>query len=327
MDIMQASILQTVWVASKLGVFDSLAESPKNVAELAQSIKTDERGTKLLLEFLTTTGYVKNNDDKYSNSRMTVKWLERTSPTSFAAGVDFFHNIVFPFWDTHLEESIREGKPSTTLYEWLNHQPGGWEQAQEFFASTARFSAPEILSKVKVPPSAKRLLDIGGGHGLYSIEFCKRYPGLRATVFDQAEPLVSARKNIADSKLGDRVSVQEGDYTKDDLGTGNDVVLLFNIIHAHSPDENIELFKKVANALNPGGILVVQEQIESKTSSPAARSTVQFLGLTFLAALGGQTYSFDQVAKWLTTAGFATPKRVNLRRIPGIALILATKTR
>ena len=325
LDILQASILRSVWVALKLGVFDALAESPKNVADLARSIKTDERGTRLLLEFLTTTGYVKKNDNKYSNSHMTVKWLERGSPTSFATGVDLFQNIVFPFWDSHLEESILVGKPSITMYEWLDHQPGGWKLMQDWLASTARFSSVEILSKVQLPPNAKRLVDIGGGHGLYSIEFCKRYPGLTATVFDQPEPLVSAKKNIDDAKLGDRVSIQEGDYTKDDLGTGNDVALLFNVIHAHSPDQIIELFKRVANALNPRGMIVIQEQIESRTSSPAARSTVQFLGLTFLATLGGQTCQFDQVADWLTTTGFSPPKRVNLRRIPGIALVLATK--
>lgn len=325
LDIIQASILRVVAVALKLGVFDALAESPKNAAELARSIQTDARGTKLLLEFLTTTGYVKKSDNIYSNSPMTVKWLERSSPTSFATGVDFFQNIVFPFWDAHLEESILAGKPSITIYEWLDHQPGGWKLLQDWLASTARFSSPEILSKAPLLPNAKRLLDIGGGHGLYSIEFCKRYPGLTATVLDQPEPLVSAKKNIDDAKLGNRVSVREGDYTKDDLGTGNDVALLFNVIHAHSPDQNIELFKRVAKALSPQGMIIIQEQIESRTSSPAARSTVQFLGLTFLTSLGGQTYRFDQIANWLTKAGFSAPKRVNLRRIPGIAILLATK--
>ena len=327
LDIIQASILRSVSVALKLGVFDALAEGPKDASELAHSINTDERGTRLLLEFLATTGYVKRKDNRYANSPMTVKWLEHGSSTSFASGVDFFQNIVFPFWDMHLEESILTGKPSTTLYEWLNGQPGGWKTAQDWFAATARFASSEILSKIALPHGAKRLLDIGGGHGLYSIEFCHRYPGLTATVLDRPEPLASARKNIADEKLGDRVAVREGDYTKDDLGTGNDVALLFNIIHAHSPDQNLQLLRRVANALNPQGLIVIQEQIASAASSPAGRATVQFLGLTFLAALGGQTYEFDQVANWLTTAGFSTPNRVNLRRIPGVSLILATKPR
>lgn len=325
LDIVDASVLRVSALALKLGVFDTLAEGPKNATELSRSIKADERGVTLLLDFLTTTGYVKAKDGRYANSAMTVKWLERSSPTSFAPGVDFFQNFVFPFFDAHLEESIIKGKPSTTLYESLVQHPRGWKTAQDWFAATARFAAGEILSKVTLPRSAKRLLDIGGGHGLYSIEFCRRYPGLTATVLDQHEPLVSARENIAGEKIGDRVSVREGDYTKDDLGTGNDVALLFNIIHAHSPNQNVELFKKVADALNPHGLIVILEQIASTSSSTFARGIVQFLGLTFLAALGGQTYEFAEVASWLTKAGFSTPKRVNLRRIPGVALVLATK--
>jgi len=61
-------------------------------------------------------------------------------------------------------------------------------------------------------------MDVGGGHGLYSTKFCRSYPDLSATVFDLPQALEAARETIAAEKIGDRVSVKEGDFWIDDLG-------------------------------------------------------------------------------------------------------------
>ena len=91
---------------------------------------------------------------------------------------------------------------------------------------------------MKLPPTARRLLDVGGGHGSYSIGFCRRYPQLSATIFDLPGALKLGQETIAAERISDRIWVQEGDFWVDDLGDSYDVALLFNIIHAHLPDKN-----------------------------------------------------------------------------------------
>ena len=326
LDLMQAGIFRAVAAGMRLGVFEALSGKPKTVAEIARANSAEERGTAVLLGFLASSGYVKKQGDQYANTAMTAKWLQKGSPTDTTPFLSFWPSLVFPFWDQHLEDAIRTGKLSTTIYDTLDTTPGGWKQMQEGFIVLARLLGPEILSKAKLPTGAKRLLDVGGGHGMYSIQFCKQYPALTATVFDKSGPLKVASETILAEKMIEKVSVKEGDYRRDDLGTGNDVVLLFNIVHGNSAEENVDLFQKAARSLNPHGLVVIMEQLAGAPSGTAAKAITQFLGLNFLAALGGQTYEYKEVAKWLSAANFSQIKHVSLRRAPGVSLVLTTKT-
>ena len=325
LDLVGTGTFRAVSTALKLGVFDNISEQPKSAADLSAKINVDQRGLTVLLDLLTATRYLKKTSEGYASTAMTSKWLSKDSPTSFAPFFYFFHDFLFPFWDSHIEESIRLGKPSTTLYESLDQTPNGWKTAQEWFLALAHTMSDEIVSKAKLSPTAKRLLDVGGGHGLYTVKFCRAQPGLTGTIFDRPEPSAIARQTIASEKMEDRISVQAGDFWNYNLGTGYDVVLLFNIIHANKPDENIELFRKMSAILNPSGQLIVLEQLSEPTSTNAVGALVQFLGLTFLAALGGQVYEYNEVAGWLSTSGFTSVRRAKLRRAPGSSIVVATK--
>lgn len=325
LDFVAAGAFKTVSNALDLGVFDILSEGPTTAADLATRIKADERAVTVLLDLLTASRYLKKNSRRYECTSITKKWILRDSPVSFAPFFTFFNNFVFPFWDTHIGESIHSGQPSTTVYETLDQTPGGWKVAQDCFIAIANGVGDELVRKAGLPSGPRHLLDLGGGHGLYTVKFCQSNPSLTATVFDRPEPTSVARQTVARMKMENRISVVAGDFWRDNIGTGYDSVLLFNIIHGNSPDKNIELFKKVAGVLNPGGQVVILEQLSEPTSSNAVGALIQFLSIIFLAALGGQTYEYDDVAKWLSASGFSDVKRKKLRRAPGSSLVIATK--
>lgn len=219
LDFLGAQAFRAVCVAIKLGVFEALSGGPLTAAETARRIEADERGTTLLLDALQALGYVKKKNGQYANAPMTTKWLLRDSPTSLAGGIPFFESMVFDRWG-HLDESIRLGKPAIYGSEWLDQRPDGWRVYQEGMIAVARMAADEVVVKVKLPSTARRLLDVGGGHGLYSIKFCRRYPGLSATVFDLPQALELARETIAAEGMGDRVTAQAGDFWINDFGAG-----------------------------------------------------------------------------------------------------------
>ena len=324
LDFLGAQAFRVLCVAVKLGVFDALSRGSRTAAETAGQIKADERGTTLLLEALETLGYVKRTDGHYANTPMTVKWLLPSSPTGLAGGVPFFEGMVFDRWG-HLDESIRRGKPTVFGSEWLDQHPGSYRVYEEGMIAGARMTADEVVAKVKLPPSAHRLLDLGGGHGLYSIRFCRRYPRLSATVFDLPQALEVARETIAAEGMGGRVAVLEGDFWGDDIGVGYDAVLLFNIIHAYLPEKNTELLRKVSRALNPGGLIVIMEQVTGEVAGPTGRAFAALQGLNFFNDLGGRTYAFDEIATWLARVGFSNPRRIVLRKTPGFGLVLGTR--
>jgi len=325
LDFLGAQAFRVLCVAVKLGVFEALGGGPLTAAEVAGRIGADGRGTALLLDTLEVLGYMRKARGRYANTPITAKWLLRSSPSSLAEGIPFFEDMVFDRWG-HLDESIRRGRPAIYGYEWLEQHPGRWRSYQQGMIAVARAAADEIVAKVRLPSGARRLIDIGGGHGLYSIKFCHRYPGLSATVFDLPQALEVGRETIAAEGMGDRVSIREGDFWRDGLGAGYDVALLFNIIHAHSPDKNADLLCKVSGAVNPGGLVAVLDQLPGRVSGQAAKALARLQGLNYFNDLDARTYDFDQIAGWMAKAGIGRPRRILLRRMPGFGVVLGIRT-
>ena len=320
LDLFGGFAFRAAAVANRLGVFEALRDGPLTAAQLAGRIKADERGTTRLLEALDAVGYVKKKrDGRYAATAMTAKWLPR-----LAAGIRASErNLLQPL--EYLEESIRTGEPSVNSYERYAEDQSWWREQQDVMIAVAHMVGDDIVARVKLPETARRLLDVGGGHGLHAIKFCRRYPQLSATVFDLPQALEVAREVIAAEAMGERVSVQAGDFWKDDLGNGYDAALVFSIVQMNSPDKNAELLRKVAGALNPGGLVVIQDQIAGRAPGRMAKAVISLQGLNTFVTSRGRTYAFNEIAGWLTDAGFSKPRRINLWKTPGVGLVVGTK--
>ena len=324
LDFLGAQAYRVLGVAVRLNIFEALSGGPLTAAETARQVKASERGISLLLDALESLGYVRQKEGRYTNTPMTVKWLLRRSPTSLAGGIPFFDSMVFDRWE-HLDESIRRGKPVLSGSEWLEQHPGGYRIYEEGMIAIARMAADEVVAKVKLPVKARRLLDVGGGHGMYSIRFCRRYPGLSAVVFDLPPALAVARETITAEGMDGRVMAQAGDVWMDDFGVGYDVVLLFNFIHVFSPSKNMELLHKIAGALKQGGMVVIMEQIAGKVFGSTTTTLARLQALNFFNDMEAQTYAYGEIASWLTQVGFSNLHRINLLKTPGFSLVLGTK--
>ena len=316
LDYLGAQAFRANTVAFKLGVFTELNEGPRTAPELARRLHVDERGVTLLLDTLDALGYVKKGATAaYALTPAISRWLPTFSPHS----VKFFERVVFDWWD-HLDESIRRGGSAMP--------PMDSEAVQDLQAgmiALARMAGDEIAARVKLPAGAKRLVDLGGGHGLYSIKFCQRHPGLSATIVDAHGPLEAAREMIAAEKVEGRVSLREGDILTDDIGSGYDVALLFNVVHYHLPDKNRDLLAKVAGALNPGGLLVVMDQMPGRILGPTVGALVRLQALHLFNAVSGQTYTAGEITEWLKSVGLTRPRRIELRTAMGHSVVTGSK--
>ena len=194
------------------------------------------------------------------------------------------------------------------MYEWLDERPELWPVAQDAFEMTAEMIGDNIVDAVELPEDGA-VLDVGGGHALYSIAFCDRYPSLSATIFDDSAVLEIARKNTAAAGLTDQISFQYGDYGIDELGEGYDVALIFNVVHGTDSETNRTLFPKVSDAVSPGGKVVILDQFGDESRLSIANTGTRFLDLTYLVSLGGRTYATEIVCKWLSAAGFRLTER------------------
>src|SRR5208337_3182028 len=155
----------------------------------------------------------------------------------------------------------------------------------------------------------KRLLDIGGGSGTYTIAFLRRNPAMTAVIFDLENVIPMAAERISKERIKDRVDLVAGDFYKDKLPEGCDLALLSAIIHQNSQERNLDLYTKIFFALEPGGTLLIRDHImdESRTKPPAG---AMFAINMLVNTPGGDTYTFKEVREGLESAGFTNVQQV-----------------
>lgn len=167
--------------------------------------------------------------------------------------------------------------------------------------------APVIVAAIN-PIGAKKLLDIGGGSGSYTQAFLETYPDMKATLFDLPSVIKIAQTILTDTDLIDRITFVPGNYYKDELPKGHDLALLSAIIHQNSPEQNIELYRKIYRALEPGGRLIIRDHVMSSDHTQPIGGALFAVNMLIVTP-GGRTYSFEEIKVSLESAGFA---RVNL---------------
>jgi SAM-dependent methyltransferase len=180
----------------------------------------------------------------------------------------------------------------------------------------AALSADECARRIHAPTSARNLLDIGGSHGLYSVALCRRYSELRAVILDLPEAVEHAGQLLAREEMGERVRHVAGDARNADLGVETyDIILMSQLAHHFSESENRELAMRVADALRPGGVFVLQELI--RCNSPTEGGQVGgLMDLWFALTSESGTWSFEEMASWQRDAGLIPQKPVRLRTLP-----------
>ena len=185
------------------------------------------------------------------------------------------------------------------------------ESEQEAFTGAMHAIAYEMAPSIVAasnPSRARKLLDIGGGSGAYTQAFLEASPGLTATIFDLPSVIDMARQRLASTGLLDRIQLVAGDFYKDELPTGHDLALLSAIIHQNSPEQNIELYRKIFRALQPEGRLVIRDHVMSSDHTRPTSGALFAVNM-LVGTGGGRTYSFKEIKSALESAGFI---KVNL---------------
>jgi precorrin-6B methylase 2 len=258
----------------------------------------------MLLDAVVSMGLLEKNGEKYHCPAEVASILSKESPTSITPMV-MFATGGWKRW-SYLTDIVRLGKDRIrgTAFD-IN------ESEQEAFTSAmhavAYEMAPSIVAAIK-PGEARKLLDIGGGSGAYAQAFLEASPGLTATIFDLPSVINMARQRLASTGLLDRIQLVAGDFYKDKLPTGHDLALLSAIIHQNSPEQNVELYRKIFSAIQPEGRLVIRDHVMSSDHTRPTSGALFAVNM-LVGTAGGRTYSFEDIKSSLESAGFI---KVNL---------------
>ena len=324
---------KAILAANELGLFNALAERPLTVRVLAKHLGASVRGVSDLADALAANGYLARKGDRVSLSRISRKWLVSSSPNYIGNMLEHVNDL-WAVW-LNLEEAIRVGAPPAAHYEdWLKDKDYKHILSRHIVGlrDAARLSAPEMLRAVRLPAAkqargadstSRRLLDIGGGHGGYSIAFCQKYADLTAIVFDLEATVEIGREIVAREQMAGRVEFQAGDFLKDDFDTGYAAALYFNILHNFSEKDNKCVLAKAYAALRPGGVLAVWDMFKETAGERDALPAL--MALHMLVASGGTSYVIDDVDGWLEEIGFRHIVHKKTRTLPGYTFVIARK--
>jgi SAM-dependent methyltransferase len=314
----------------ELGLFDLLATRGMSRDQLAEALRCHPQGLELLLQLLVSAGYLRLKRGLYCNTRQTQRWLVNSSPLNIAPYIIHSPDIS-AIWE-HVPEVIQSNAPAMRMpYDEDASTPEQQRLLMRHYAGLASLATTlgrEVVYRARLPAKAQRLLDVGGSHAGYSALFCRRYPGLQATILDLQTGIEAGQRTAAIMHLKERMSFICGDIVQDEFGTqleGQfDVALYFHIAHLLQPELNQRVLAKVVQTLRPGGVLVFVDQVTDQThGSRLASLMVQFMALT-MATVGGTCYPFATVKEWLEGLGMGEIRRYRLLT-PGATLITAVK--
>jgi SAM-dependent methyltransferase len=167
-------------------------------------------------------------------------------------------------------------------------------------AGRARIVAPALAERYPLA-AARRLLDVGGGTGLYSIALLRTNPGLSAVVWDRPEVLKVAREMAEKYGVMDRIEFVPGDMFADAVPGGCDVMLLSNVLHDWDVPECEKLLARCAAALPPGGRLLIHDvYLNDRMDGPLP---VALYSAALFNVTEGRAYSAGEYRRMLSGAG------------------------
>ena len=305
--------------AGKLGVFEALADGALNTLDLAQKLKSSERGIATLVAFLVTIGYLEKQGERFANAASTQRWFTSRGQVDYTPGILWTHEA-WPMMG-NLADAVRSGKPESTLWDAMVERPELGQLFSSYMRAFAGDLGPDLLKHVPIQPSYQRLLDLGGSHGLHSIRFCQRYPQLSSKIVDLPSALTETAATLAAEQLSERISLQPGNLLDGEWGGEHDVVFYLSVAHNQTAEDNRRVIEQIGQSLAPGGLLVIHEYLSDEPLNPF----VAAFRLTLLFETGTQTYRYADYLDWLNEAGFVSIERIDLDPLEKGALILARR--
>lgn len=300
----QCRILLT---AAELDLFAKLNARPRTVEDLCVSEGWNRRGLRILMDALTALGLLSRTaDGHYSVDEPIAQLLTHRGEDTILPMI--LHRV--SMWNSwsHLTQIVRTGEsPYYSRKEWRSK-----EDIEAFIGAMhviGRRMAGDIARSVNLT-RFRRLLDVGGGPGTYTMAFLKAAPHMTATIFDLPRVIEMARKNLTEDGFIDRVELVAGDYTADELPTGHDLALLSAIIHSNGREGNQELFRRVRQCLEPGGTIILRDHVMDPTRTRPVDGAIFAVNM-LSATTGGDCYTFEEIREDLEHAGFA---EVQMRR-------------
>lgn len=288
-----------------LDFFSWLSDHPSDLPTICRELKLCARPTDVLLTLAVANGLAERRGDRVVATDLAREHFSRHSP--FHLG-PYYASLQDRPLVRDFVRVLRSGRPA----HWGGDQSGrDWHRAMMETDFAEQFTAAmdcrghylgHALAQALPLANARRVLDVGGGSGIYACALVNHAPHVRATLFDQPPVDAIARRLIDARGFGDAVDVVPGDFFSDPWPADHDVHLLSNVLHDWDEPEVRGLLRRSFDAMPAGGLIVIHEAFinDEKTGPlPVAEYSAILAHST-----QGKCYATSEYAPWLAELGF-----------------------
>jgi demethylspheroidene O-methyltransferase len=307
---------QVLFACVKQGLFDRLAAGPMGVHALAAAVGLPEDGMARLLEAAEALELVRRVGEDTAPAvaeappRYTLGRLGATFAANPALESLVLHHAAL-YADLAdplaLLAGGRGGGQLARYWGYATSAAPGALPPSEVAPYSAVMSASQALIARQVldayPMQRHRcLLDVGGGEGAFLGAALAEAPALRGMLCDLPAVAERARARLAASGFGERATAHGGDFKRDPLPRGADLVSLVRVLYDHDDEPALRLLVAVREALPPGGTVLVAEPLAGTRG--AERMGAAYFGMYLWAMGSGRVRSASEHIALLREAGF-----------------------
>jgi demethylspheroidene O-methyltransferase len=317
---------QVLAACVRLRVFDMLAEGPRSIADLAPRLRLTEDAAIRLLKAAAALDLTEQlPDGRFGLGQLGAALRGNPSLT----GMIEHHAMLYA--DLSDPVALLRGElesPQLKAF-WAyakNSDPAAAASEQvraysSLMADTQAMVAGQVLDAYPLN-GHRKLLDVGGGEGVFLSAAGERYSNLDLMLFDLPAVAERAQKRFEAAGLAGRTRVIPGDFFRDPLPSGADVVSLVRVLHDHDDAFALAILHKVHGALPKGGTLLVAEPMSGTAGAEPIGDA--YFGF-YLAAMGsGRPRTAEEIAGFLRQTGFQRPQLIPTRTPMVVRVMVAT---
>jgi hypothetical protein len=229
--------------------------------------------------------------------------------------MDFTHDVNYKAF-YHLQEAIKEGKPSG-----LNNEFGTWKTVYEALSESSETfrkswfdfdhyysdsSFPQVMPVIfKNKPG--KILDVGGNTGKFAIKCAEFDPDVHITILDLPGQLKDAEKNINENGFNERIDgypINLLDFSKP-YPRGYDLIWMSQFLDCFAEDEVVSLVSNARDAMDENTELFIMETLWDKQRFDASTYSLHATSLYFTCVANGNSrmYHSEDMVEMVEKAG------------------------
>ncbi len=294
--------------ALELHLYDQTT-TPTTAKEVAAALSLHHDNTLHLLNALVALGTLTKEGEQYRNSPLTEALFTSGEERSLGPSLLFMASWGAPLLNGGLKKILQEGPPPIQDL----GDPTIWEQSARLSLPYTRAGRAQELTRhvIALPefPRFKKILDMGAGPGAIGIGITAAHPSLQCVLMDLPPVAKVAKDVVSKEGMGERVTVVGGDYMRDDLGSGYDLVMA-NYTLNFFRDQLHEILGRVLKALAPGGLFLVSSDGTCPDGTAPPATVISW----FSTKVMGQDMSIPagEIARIMLEVGFVSTERRTL---------------